>query len=143
MEDLDYNPTEQAKSRSASEMEKSALFSTAQKLVEMGAVDNSPSRWKKLPNTPTYSPAASILCGSLIALGGWDKANHQEGSKVQTSIMKYSSGTNSWIYIGDLPAPGLAKTTTAVLSLAEILVIGGWDGTGMRKAVYKLSLLLK
>ena len=140
-EDLDYNPTEQDSRRSTSEMERSALdlFSIPQRLEEMGA----PSRWKKLPDTPTYSPAASILGGSLIALGGWDKANRQEGSKVQTSIMKYSSGTNSWIYIGDLPAPGLAKTTAAVLSLAEILVIGGWDGTSMSKSVYKLSLLLK
>ena len=57
--------------------------------------------------------------------------------------MKYSSGTNSWIYVGDLPAPGLAKTTTAVLSPAEILVIGGWDGKSMSNAVYKLNLLLK
>ena len=101
-----------------------------------------PSCWKKLPDTPTYSPAASILGGSLIALGGWDKAD-REGSKVKTSIMKYSSGTSSWIYIGDLPSPGLAKTTTAVLSPAEILLIGGWDGKSMSNAVYKLNLLLK
>ncbi len=57
--------------------------------------------------------------------------------------MRYSTGTNSWIYIGDLPTPGLAKTTAAVLSLAEILVIGGWDGKNMSSTVYKISLLLK
>ena len=108
------------------------------------AVDDSRSHWKKLPDTPTYSPAASILGGFLIALGGYDKAECEgsTGVAVKTSIMKYSKGTNSWIHVGDLPTPGLAKTTTAVLSPAEILVIGGWDGTSMSNAVYKLSLLL-
>lgn len=139
MEDLNYSPTKQD---TTSKMEQSAIFSSSQHLKAIGAVDDSPSHWKTLPDTPTYSPAASILGGSLIALGGWDKADY-EGSKVQSSIMKYSSSTNSWIYIGDLPAPGLAKTTTAIISLAEVLVIGGWDGSGMSKAVYKLSLLLK
>ena len=140
-EDIHYKPTEQDSSRSTSELEQSDLFSSPQKLIEKGALDDSCSQWKNMPDTPTYSPAASILGGSLIALGGYE-ANH-EGSKVQTSIMKYSHGTNSWIYIGDLPTPGLAKTTAAVLSFGEILVIGGWDGTSMHKAVYKLSLLLK
>ena len=135
--DLHYNC-----SSSTREMDRSALFSTPQQLVQIGEVDDSSSPWKKLPDTPTYSPAASILGGSLIALGGWDKADC-EGSKVKTNIMKYSSDTNSWIYIGDLPSPGLAKTTTAVLSPAEILVIGGWNGTSMSNTVYKLNLLLK
>jgi N-acetylneuraminic acid mutarotase len=135
-EDLYYNSTEQ---ESTSNLEQSALFSTPRTLVEMGAIDASPSRWKILPDTPTYSPAVSLLGGSLVALGGWNK----EGSKVQASIMRYSTGTNSWIYIGDLPTPGLAKTTAAVLSLAEILVIGGWDGTNMSSTVYKISLLLE
>ena len=137
-EDLCYNFTKQ-ESTSNLELLQSDIFSPKQKLVKMGAIDASPSCWKILPDTPTYSPAVSLLGGSLIALGGWNK----EGSKVQTSILKYSTSTNSWIYIGDLPAPGLAKTTAAVLSLAEILVIGGWDGTSMSSAVYKVSLLLK
>ena len=117
----------------------SLLFSSTDVLRRKQALDDSP--WKELPNTVTYSPAASMLGSSLIAIGGWDTAD-QEGSNVKTNIMMYSSGTNSWIYIGDLPAPR-AKITAAVLSLAEVLVIGGWDGQGMSKAVYKLSLLLK
>ena len=102
------------------------------------ALEDSP--WKSLPNTVTYSPAASILGGSLIAIGGWDTAD-RERSTVRTNIMKYSSGTNSWIYVADLPSPR-AKIAAAVLSPAEVLVIGGWDGRGMSKAVYKLKLLL-
>ena len=97
------------------------------------------SPWKVLPNTPTYSPAAAMLAGSLIAVGGWDKP---EKGTPQTNIFKYSSGiVNSWIYIGDLPAPR-AKTTAAVLSPTEVLVIGGWDGSNISQAVYKLTLHL-
>ena len=32
------------------------------------------SVWKKLPNTPTYEPAAAVLGGKLLAIGGTDKA---------------------------------------------------------------------
>ena len=117
---------------STSEMDESLFFDC------LSTLEDSP--WMSLPNTVTYSPAASILGGSLIAIGGWDTAD-RERSTVRTNIMKYSSGTNSWIYVADLPSPR-AKIAAAVLSPAEVLVIGGWDGTGMSKVVYKLKLLL-
>ena len=98
---------------------------------------NSP--WNMLPCTPTYSPAAAMLAGSLIAIGGWDKPG---GGTPQTKILKYSSVIKSWIYIGDLPAPR-AKTTAAVLSSTEVLVIGGWDGISNTQVVYKLNLYLE
>jgi hypothetical protein len=31
------------------------------------------SVWKKLPDTPTYEPAAAVLGGKLLAVGGTDK----------------------------------------------------------------------
>ena len=54
----------------------------------------------------------------------------------------YSFSTNSWIYIGDLPAPR-SNTVAALLSSTEILVIGGWDDCGIVNTVYKGTLHLK
>ena len=97
------------------------------------------SPWKVLHSTPTYSPAAATMAGSLIAVGGWERS---DGGAVQTKILKYSTDTNSWIYISDLPAPK-AKTTAAVISSTEVLVIGGWDGKCVSKTMHKLTLHLK
>ena len=101
--------------------------------------------WKLLPSTPMYSPAAATVAGSLIAVGGWERS---DGGAVQTKILKYSTDTNSWIYLCDLPPPlaRKAKTTTASISSTEFLVIGGcmgWGGRCVSRTVYKLTLHLK
>ena len=80
--------------------------------------------WKTLPKTPTYAPAAAMLSGSLLAIGGFETP--VKGGAVKDVYM-YSPPTKSWIYISDLPAPR-SKTAIAVLSSMEILVIGGWCG---------------
>ena len=93
------------------------------------------SAWKALPNTPAYGPAAAVLAGELLAIGGIsERADMKE-------VYMYSPSTNSWIYISDLPAPRSA-TVVAVLSPAEILVIGGWGGGGRVNTVYKGTLTL-
>ena len=97
------------------------------------------SAWKTLPNTPTYEPAAAVLAGNLLAIGG------KETSKVgadKKEVYMYSPSTNSWIYISDLPAPR-SVTAVAVLSSTEILVIGGWGNGGRVNTVYKGTLHLK
>ena len=91
------------------------------------------SAWKTLPDTPTYGPAASVLAGHLLTVGG------RETSGGGAEIYAYSPSTNSWIYISDLPAPR-SDAVVAVLSPSEILVIGGsWDG----RLVYRGTLHLK
>ena len=95
------------------------------------------SAWKTLPNTPTYRPAAAVLSGNLLAIGGKETS---EGGVDMKEVYMYSPFTNSWIYISDLPAPR-AITATAVLSSTEILVIGGEDGHRMN-TVYKGTLEL-
>jgi hypothetical protein len=96
------------------------------------------SAWKTLPNTPTYRPAAAVLAGNLLAIGG------EETSEEETADMKevymYSPSSDSWIYISDLPAPRYGPAV-AVLSSTEVLVIGGWDG-GRVNTVYKGTLTL-
>ena len=95
------------------------------------------SAWKTLPNTPTYRPAAAVLAGNLLAIGGDETS---KGGADMKKVYVYSPSTNSWIYISDLPAPR-STTAAAVLSLTEVLVIGGWDG-GRLNTVYKGTLML-
>ena len=98
------------------------------------------SVWKILPNTPTYGPAAAVLAGNLLAIGGKETSNL--GGKFKKEICMYSPSTNSWIFINDLPA-SLSDTAAAVLSSTEILVIGGEEGGHRLNTVYKGNLHLK
>ena len=97
------------------------------------------SAWKTLPNTPNYGPAAAVLAGKLLAIGGYKTSDWT--SAVKKEVYMYSPSTNSWIYISDLPAP-LSNTAVAVLSSTEILVIGGWVGGIRLNTVYKGTLTL-
>ena len=106
--------------------------------------DNSDTRtqsaWKTLPNTPTCRPAAAVLAGKLVALGGHESSN---GGANKKEIYMYSPSTNSWIYVNDLPAPR-SRAAVVTLSSTEILVIGGRDDDGGRvNTVYKGTLHLK
>ena len=98
------------------------------------------SAWKTLPNTPTYGPAAAVLAGNLLAIGGLGYET-SEGGDTKEEVYMYSPSTNSWIYISDLPTPQCASAV-AVLSSTEILVIGGWDGHDKVNTVYKGTLTL-
>ena len=94
------------------------------------------SAWKTLPNTPTYQPAAAVLAGNLLAIGG--RETPEEGAAMKEVYM-YSPSTNSWIYISDLPAPR-SFTAAVVLSSTEVLVIGGRDDGDIVNTVYKGTL---
>ena len=94
------------------------------------------SAWKTLPNTPTYRPAAAVLAGNLLAIGGKETP---EGGAAKKEVYMYSPSTNSWIYISDLPAPR-ACTAAVVLSSTEVLVIGGEGGGDRVNTVYKGTL---
>ena len=90
------------------------------------------SAWKMLPNTPIYQPAAAVLVGSLLAVGGQERSAGEDDMK---EVYIYSPSTNSWIYISDLPAPR-SSTAVAILSTTEVLVMGGWNGDANVKTVY-------
>ena len=94
------------------------------------------SAWKMLPNTPTYRPAAAVLAGNLLAIGGNETS---EGGAPKKEVYMYSPSTNSWIYISDLPAPR-SSTAVAVLSSTEVLVIGGWGERERVNTVYQGTL---
>ena len=98
------------------------------------------STWKALPNTPTYRPAAAVLAGNLLAIGG--KETSDWGSTDKKEVYIYSPSSNSWIYISDLPAPR-SRAMVAVLSSTEILMIGGRSNGSKVNTVYKGTLHLK
>ena len=93
------------------------------------------SAWKALANTPTYRPVAAMLGSNLVVIGGKETST---GIDYSNKVYMYSPTANSWIYISDLPAPR-SKAAVAVLSSAEILVIGGL----YERTVYKGTLNLK
>ena len=104
----------------------------------MRSASDTQSSWKMLPNIPSYRPAAAVLAGKLLVIGGSDAS---KGGTNKAEVYLYSPSTNSWVYISDLPAPRFS-TAAAVLSSTEILVVGGWDDGGKVNTVYKGTLIL-
>ena len=109
----------------------------ANQTIDSGSSDTQ-SAWKTLPNTPTYQPAAAVLAGNLLAIGG---KKISAGGAAKKEVYMYSPSTNSWVYISDLPAPR-SNTAAAVLSSTEVLVIGGRDRGRRVNTVYKGTLTL-
>ena len=97
------------------------------------------SAWNEVANTPAYRTSAVTVSGMVLAMGGvrsYDLSEYQPAK----GIYAYSTSMNSWIQIGDLPAP-VAGMAIAALSPTEFLVIGGMNEYNARlKTVYKGSL---
>ena len=105
-------------------------------------IDATTSSWQPLPDTPAYNPTGTVLAGNLIAVGGFETAEANEGVVSKKEIYVYSPAANSWIYISDLPAP-LRDAGVVSLSPNEILVIGGKYDCNDTNSVYKGTLNLK
>ena len=89
-------------------------------ITHSGSCDTQ-SAWKTLPNAPTYRPAAAVLAGNLLAVGGKEMP---EGGVDKGEVYMYSPSINSWLYISDLPAPR-SNSTVAIWSSTQVMVIGG------------------
>ena len=96
------------------------------------------SAWKEYPKIPNNQPAAAVLAGSILTMGG-KKVPSGANAK---EVYMYLPDINSWIYLSDLPAPQFGSTV-AVLSSTEILVIGGYRGENRLSTVYKGTLHFK
>ena len=97
--------------------------------------DHSTSAWKEYPNIPSNQPAAAVLAGSILTMGG-KKVPSGANAK---EIYMYLPAINSWIYFSDLPAPQFGSTV-AVLSSTETLLIGGYHNENRLSSVYKGTL---
>ena len=100
------------------------------------SLNQTQSAWKALPNTPNYQPTAAVLASNLLVIGGKETSKWKHRSSNKKEVYMYSSFTNSWIHVSNLPAPR-SYTATASLSSTEILVIGGWGDNGITSTVYK------
>ena len=96
------------------------------------------SAWKTLPNTLRYNPAAAMLAGDLLVMGGWEES---KGGERRKDVYVYSTTTNSWIYVSNLPVPQ-ARSIVATLSSGELLVMGGYGDHGDVKTVYRGMLTM-
>ena len=90
-----------------------------------------PFVWKRLPDVTNNYSGTAVFGNRLIAVGGLP---------FSSSIHAYSPHTQSWIHVGDMPVK-LHSTCTAVLPTGELMVIGGWSNTVVKRScVYKTSL---
>ena len=105
---------------------KNCWYSHLHSLVHKAIIScsDSGSVWNRLPTTPLCQSSAADLSGSLVAVGG-KKDNNTK------SFTVYGYLNNSWVRLknGDLFSPR-ASCTTAQLSPAEVIVIGGWAENG-------------
>ena len=75
------------------------------------------SPWETFPDVPFSLSATAAFGGRILSIGG-------EYLNCTTSIYAYSSDTQSWIHVGDLPTP-LRSTCAIVVPSGELIVLGG------------------
>ena len=112
----------------------------ANQTTHSGGSSDTQSAWKTLPNTPTflYGQVAATLADNLLTIGG-EESGEGEGNKRE--IYMYCPTSNQWMHISDLSVPR-SRATVAILSPAEVLVIGGFSDDNM-KAVYRGTLSMQ
>ncbi len=93
------------------------VFRTSLQSLISGS-DQSP--WETLPDASNGYSAAAFFGGRLLSIGGGDYGDPT------TAIYAFSSSTQSWEYVADLPLP-LKYSSAVVLPTGELMVIGGRD----------------
>ena len=116
----------------------------ANQTAHSSSIADTQSAWKNLANTPMYIPAAAVLAGNLLTIGGRNTSddNDDDDGTDMKEIYMFSPSTKSWIYFSDLPE-ARCLTAVAVLSSTEILVIGGYHDNARVNTTYKGKLHLK
>ena len=83
--------------------------------------DQSP--WETLPDTPNKCSAAAFFGGHLLSIGGG------EHRKPTSSIHAFSTSSQSWEHVADLPVP-LSESGAGVSPKGELIVVLGVDRRG-------------
>ena len=78
--------------------------------------------WRQVSDAPHYRSTCSVLCGRLVAVGGFDEAG-----KETTAISAYNEKTDSWETMVDMPTTRHAALVAIVSG--KMMVIGGIRGT--------------
>ena len=80
--------------------------------------------WRHVTGAPHYTSTCSVLCGRLVAVGGFNEAY-----KETTAISAYNEKTDSWETMANMPT---ARHQVLVANVSgKMMVIGGWGGTGL------------
>ena len=80
--------------------------------------DQSP--WETLPDTPNKYSAVAFFGSHLLSIGGW------EYRRPTSSIDTFSTSSQSWEHVADLPVP-LGESAAGVSPSGELIVVGGKD----------------
>ena len=93
------------------------------------------TEWTNLYDFPHKGCGLGSINGCLLAVGGGGLNNPI------TTILGFSPITNTWKTAGELPKPRRI-CTTVLLPTGELLVMGGWDGTGsLIKKVWRAAIV--
>ena len=95
--------------------------------------------WKTLPVVRHGCSSTAVWGGRLMAVGGHPYDDNSDYYSNSSDILSYSSRTQSWVKVGDLPVD-LHSTCTTVLPTGELLVVGGYGTWGASDHVFKGSL---
>ena len=93
------------------------------------------SPWETLPSAPYDVSAVAFFGGRLLSIGG--------GITPTSSIHVFSTSSQSWEHVADLPVP-LSRSCAGVSPTEELIVVGGRDKEGrisdrVFRAVFKGS----
>ena len=83
------------------------------------------SSWETLPDVPFQFSATAVVDGRILSIGG----RTIKFFVPKSCIHAYSPDTQSWIHVGDLPAP-LEVMCSIILPSGELMVIGISDEAG-------------
>ena len=89
--------------------------------------------WKRLPDVHNSQSTPTVFGNRLTAIGG----RPRNGKLPISSIHAFSTHTQSWVHVGDLPVVG-CQTCTMVLPSGDLIVMGGF--LDKRNKVYKANL---
>ena len=110
------------------------LFTSVSNILQE---DPKTATWTALQPSPCYQPTAAVISSNLIAVGGWKES---QGDVTSGKIYIYSTSTDAWIYVSDLPH-SCAWGACALLSSTDIMVVGGRNQEKLR-TVHKGTLTL-
>lgn len=106
------------------------LYASLDSLLASFSQPSEPSSvWKRLTDAPNPSSSAAFHGSRLVAVGGGELS----------TIYAYSSYTNSWIHVGNMPFT-VSSTCSVVLPTGELMVVGGMIGIRFLTDVLKAKI---
>ena len=76
--------------------------------------------WQRLADVPATRSTCTTVNGQLLAVGGLDSGNRKT-----SAIYAYSSSTNSWNLISNMPTAQYNRLVAVLPSQREMIVVGG------------------